>query len=107
LDDKLPEAHTALAFLLCLNDFDMAGLRAMFQGLVLLRLCGGSASEWKIKRAVTFSFLVDPSRSQFPIIGLSLQRPFKAFLSRPAFPSKNSKTNCRARCEWLPPTFKV
>ena len=46
LDDKLAEAHTALAFLLCIGDFDMAGSTSEFQRAIALNPNYATAHHW-------------------------------------------------------------
>jgi TolB-like protein/Tfp pilus assembly protein PilF/class 3 adenylate cyclase len=46
LDDKLAEAHTALAFLLCMDDLDMAGSISEFQRAIALNPNYATAHHW-------------------------------------------------------------
>jgi len=46
LNDKLAEAHTTLALLLCLNDFDMAGSVSEFQRAIALNPNDATAHQW-------------------------------------------------------------
>jgi tetratricopeptide (TPR) repeat protein len=46
LDDKLAEAHTALGFLLCVGDHDMAGSIAEFQRAIALNPNYATAHHW-------------------------------------------------------------
>jgi tetratricopeptide (TPR) repeat protein len=46
LNDKLAEAHTPLALLLCLNDFDMAGSVSEFQRAIALNPNDATAHQW-------------------------------------------------------------
>src|SRR5256886_3936008 len=46
LNDKLAEAHTSLALLLCLNDFDMAGSVSEFQRAIALNPNDATAHQW-------------------------------------------------------------
>jgi tetratricopeptide (TPR) repeat protein len=46
LDDKLAEAHTALGFLLCKGDFDMAGSISEFQRAIALNPNYATAHHW-------------------------------------------------------------
>src|SRR5262245_42061863 len=46
LDEKLAEAHTALGFLLCTSDFDMAGSISEFQRAIALNPNYATAHHW-------------------------------------------------------------
>src|ERR1700756_3116623 len=46
LDDKLAEAHTALAFILCVGDLDMAGSISEFQRAIALNPNYATAHHW-------------------------------------------------------------
>src|SRR5207237_7632156 len=46
LNDKLADAHTTLALLLCLNDFDMAGSVSEFQRAIALNPNDATAHQW-------------------------------------------------------------
>src|SRR6266851_450451 len=46
LDDKLAEAHTALAFILCIGDLDMAGSISEFQRAIALNPNYATAHHW-------------------------------------------------------------
>ena len=53
LNDKLAEAHTPLALLLCLNDFDMAGSVSEFQRAIALNPNDATAHQWFGEPALT------------------------------------------------------
>src|SRR5262249_53957896 len=46
LDDKLAEAHTALAFILCIGDLDLAGSISEFQQAIALNPSYATAHHW-------------------------------------------------------------
>ena len=53
LNDKLAEAHTTLALLLCYTDFDMAGAVSEFQRAIALNPNDATAHQWFAEPALT------------------------------------------------------